>query len=625
MNACEFDRVPRILIVDDNQSIHEDFKKILLKEKTADIQLEDLENLLFGESHLVFVPPDYALDFASQGKEALELVEKARDEGRPYALAYVDGRMPPGWDGIETISRLWEVSPDLQVVLCTAYADYSWDEIQQKLGETDSLVILKKPFDIAEVLQLTHALTRKWQLNRQIQGRLHQLAYFDSLTGLANRTQFMDCLRRSLSGAKRKNRKAALLYVDLNDFKRINDTLGHSIGDRLLEIMAQRLTSCVRESDLVGCCQEECRTARLGGDEFTVLLSDIDSDGTVASVAHRIFCCLSQPVELGPHQVMITPSIGIALFPADGEDPDTLLKNADMAMYFAKRNGPKSYQFFQESMNAEALKRLTLETQLSGALQRNEMFLAYQPQFDLQTQKLSGLEVLLRWENHELGLVPPMEFIPIAEECGLIHVIGDWVMRTACRQARKWIDQGIGLPRIAVNVSPREFIHSDFLSRVRSALAESRLDPSILQIEITENLLMEDYRGTDKTIAALNEMGVQLAIDDFGKGYSNLTRLQALAIDYLKIDRAFVSGIDTGFREKSVLNAIIAMAEGMDLGVIAEGVETSSQYLYLKERRCDEAQGYLLSWPLNLDQAEAFLRQFGGNSTGLFPECFSET
>ncbi len=601
--------VPRVLIIDDNLSIHEDYKKILVKDEPNDKTINDLETVLFGGSKETFTVPNYVVDFTSQGNEALAMVEQAEKEGAPYSLAFVDGRMPPGWDGIETIGHLWKASPDLQMVLCTAYADYSWDEIQQKLGVTDSLVILKKPFEIAEVLQLTHALTRKWELNRQVQGRLHQLAYFDSLTGLPNRTQFLDSLTQILNDAQENHKKAALLYLDLDDFKRINDTLGHSIGDNLLKIIAHRLASCVRGSDRVGEMSEGYQTARLGGDEFTVLLPDIKSDETAEAVACRISRSLAQPVDLGQQQVMITASIGIALFPSDGEDADTLMKSADMAMYFAKRKGPKKPQFYQESMNVDAMKRLTVETQLRQGLQREEFSLAYQPQIDVKTGKISGLDALLRWNNQELGSVPPMEFIPIAEESGLIHSIGDWVMRMACQQAKKWRNQGIDLPRIAVNISPQEFIPPDFLIRVKSSLEESGLEPTCLQIEITETLLMDHYEGTTETLKALNQMGVQVAIDDFGKGYSNLSRLQTLAIDCLKIDRSFVSGIDMGIREKSILGAMITMANGMNMGVIAEGVETQSQYLFLKENQCDEAQGYLLSWPLNLEQADCLLRQ----------------
>lgn len=600
---------PRILIIDDNVAIHEDFKKILLKGKSSDSKLDDLESALFGERDEVFSPPEYVIDFATQGKEALAMVEQAEKEGSPYALAFVDGRMPPGWDGIETISRLWKVSPDMQMVLCTAYADYSWDEIQQNLGQTDSLVILKKPFDIAEVLQLAHALTRKWELNKEIQGRLHQLAYFDSLTGLPNRTQFLESLNKTLANAQKKEKKAALLFIDLDEFKRINDTLGHSIGDKLLKIIAQRLSTCVRDSDLLGELGENHKTARLGGDEFTVLLPNVESDEEAAAVAKRISNSLNQPVELGGHQMMVVPSIGIALFPADGEDSDTLMKNADMAMYFAKRNGPQNYRFYQESMNAKALKRLTIETQLRNGLEAEEFSLAYQPQFDLKTGNLSGVEALLRWKNKELGQIPPMEFIPIAEESGLIHPLGEWVMRTACTQVKTWQDQGIDLPRIGVNVSPKEFIHPEFISNVNSALADSGLEPTALQIEITETLLMEHFEGTAKTLEELHKMGVQVAIDDFGKGYSSLSRLQELAIDCLKIDRSFVSAFDESFRQKSVLNAIIAMANGMDLGMIAEGVETKEQFLFLQEKHCDEAQGYMLSRPLTLEQAEEFLQK----------------
>lgn len=608
MSINEANPVPRILVIDDNQAIHEDFAKILTCSKPKDDTLDELETALFGSGNKNFVAPNYALDFAAQGQEALAMVKQAEAEGNPYSLAFVDGRMPPGWDGIETIRRLWKESPELQMVLCTAYADYSWEEIQQELGETDSLVILKKPFDIAEVLQLTYALTRKWELNREIQGRLHKLAYFDSLTGLPNRTQFLSYLKKSLDIAKKKQKMAALLYIDLDDFKRINDTLGHSIGDKLLEIIAQRLAGSVRDSDLIGSGAENHQTARLGGDEFTVLLSDIESEAVAESVAKRISNDLSHPVDLGSHQVMISPSIGIALSPSDGDNADTLMKNADLAMYFAKRKGPENYRFYQESMNSDALKNLTIETQLRYGLEKEEFSLVYQPQFDLNTGEMSGFEALLRWQNPELGVVPPMEFIPIAEESGLIYPIGEWVMRTACRQTKEWHDQGIVLPRIGVNASPKEFSHPDFLNRVKSILEETDLKPTFLQIEITETLLMENYEQTSKTLEELHQMGVQVAIDDFGKGYSSLNRLQSLSIDSLKIDRSFVRGINTGFKEESVLNAIIVMATGLNLGVIAEGVETQSQYHFLKAKLCNEAQGYMLSMPLTTDEAENFLK-----------------
>lgn len=284
------------------------------------------------------------------------------------------------------------------------------------------------------------------------------------------------------------------------------------------------------------------------------------------------------------------------------------MKNADMAMYFAKRNGPEHYRFFQQSMNAEALQRLTIENQLRYALQRNEFSLLYQPQFDVQTGQICGLEALLRWNNQELGQIPPIEFIPIAEDTGLIHELGEWVMGTACRQAQRWRDEGLDLPRIGINVSPREFIHPEFLCRVNTALADSGLEPQVLLIEITETLLMKHYIGATKTLEELSRIGVQVAIDDFGKGYSSLHRLQTLTIDCLKIDRCFVNGINMGFRERSVLKAIINMAKGMKLGVIAEGVETENQYQFLKEHQCGEVQGYMLSMPMTVDEVEDLLK-----------------
>lgn len=609
MNADHKHPVFRILVIDDNQAIHEDFRKILMQNKNTNTALDDLESALFGSETQVATTLNFELDEASQGAEGLAMVEAAVAEGRPYALAFVDGRMPPGWDGIETISHLWQADPDLQTVLCTAYADYSWQEIRKILGETDSLLILKKPFDNIEVQQLAHTLTRKWELSQEIKGRLHRLAYYDSLTGLPNRALFMNQITEKVKQIKAEGTTAALFFIDLDNFKRINDTLGHSFGDDLLKIIARRLDGCIRESDLAGYLGEDCGVSRLGGDEFTVLLQTATCPTDVADIAQRVLNKLSRPIELGPHKVMITPSIGIAMIPEDGDTVEDILKNADLAMYYAKRNGSNSFHFFQQSMNSEALKRLIVETQLRQALQREEFSLVYQPQYELQTGALSGLEALLRWHNHELGQVPPLEFIPVAEESGLILPIGEWVLRTACIQAKLWLDAGISVPRISVNISPIEFMQRNFVDYVKQVLQETGLPAAVLQLEITESLLFKEPDNCTEKLHGLNEIGVEIAIDDFGTGYSNLSRLRDLPINCLKIDRSFVYAIDGGKRNQSILGAIIAMASGMELDLIAEGVETDIQLNFLKQESCNEAQGYLFSRPLTLDNTTNFLQE----------------
>ena len=608
MNATNRPPSPRILVIDDNPSIHEDFGKILRPTSPSNA-LQDMRSALFGSEGQSEVTVSFDLDCAGQGQKGLEMAQQAQEEGRPYALAFVDSRMPPGWDGIETISHLWQICPDLQVVLCTAYTDYSWQDIRRMLGESDSLLFLKKPFDTLEVLQLAHALTRKWELNREVQGRLNQLAYYDSLTGLPNRTLFYDRLKQTLARAHRYQRKVALLFIDLDNFKRINDTLGHSIGDDLLKATADRLTKCLRSSDTVAKLSNREMAARLGGDEFTVLFPELNREEDAGIVAQRIAEHIGQPLHLGGHQVIVTPSIGIAIYPNDGETMEVLIKNADMAMYYSKRLGPNMFKYYQESMNATALKRMTIENHLRQAFERDEFMLQYQPQFDLQTGLVSGMEALLRWQNCELGHVPPIEFIPIAEENGMIVVIGEWVLRTACKQTKAWLDQGIPLQRIAVNVSVKQFTHTNFLKMISDVLAKTSLEPRFLEIEITESLLVHDTQAITKILMQLKEMGVKIAIDDFGTGYSSLSRLKEMPIDCLKIDRSFVSGIHGGARDQSIICAIIAMAEGMDLKVIAEGVETIGQVDFLRGKQCQEAQGYLFSRPLTTEQATTFLLQ----------------
>ncbi len=446
---------------------------------------------------------------------------------------------------------------------------------------------------------------------RRAEERIWQLAFTDSLTRLPNRELFKDRLDTALKLAKRRNSQLALLFLDLDNFKRINDTLGHSVGDLLLQATAERLKLSVRANDSVSRNEAEEQDesiARLGGDEFTVLLPDIQHSADAAIVAERIQASLSQPLTLSGHEVFITPSIGIAVFPQDGEDPDTLIKNADLAMYFAKHQGRNLYQFYDATLNEAAHKRLTMENQLRKAIERNELSLYYQPQLDLPSGRICGVEALARWTNDVLGTVPPLEFIPLAEETGLIIPIGEWVLRTACQQAKAWQVTGIGVARMAVNISALQFVQPRFTEWVMQILEETGLEPMMLELEITESLLMKDPEGASHTLQTLKNLGVQLAIDDFGTGYSNLSRLKQLPLDRLKIDEVFVREINLQPSNAAIATAVIAMAESMGLQVIAEGVENEAQLHFLKAKHCNEIQGYYLSWPLPAAEITAMLR-----------------
>ena len=431
--------------------------------------------------------------------------------------------------------------------------------------------------------------------------KIHHLAYFDSLTGLSNRRFFTESIGQALELARRHQRLMAILFLDLDNFKRINDTLGHTVGDLLLKAVAERLLASVRGSDCVSRVDAGDMThyvARLGGDEFTVLLTEIHHVGDAATVAQRILEALSESLVLAGHEVVVTPSIGIAVFPHDGEDVESLLKNADTAMYHAKKAGKNLYQFYAESMNEAALQRLTMENQLRRALERKEFFLDYQPQIDLDNGAIIGVEALLRWHNLELGMVPPAEFIPLVEETGLIIPIGEWVLRQACMQARAWRDEGLPKLRIAVNLSARQFAQPGLPDLVAQILRETNLDPYCLELEITESLLMTDAEEAINTLRALKNLGIQLAIDDFGTGYSSLSYLKRFPIDRLKIDKSFVSDIVSDPDDAAVAQAVIAMAHSLRLGVTAEGVETKAQQAFLKAKRCDEVQGYYFSHPV---------------------------
>ncbi len=594
----------RILTIDDNQAIHQDFAKILVKNANDDGELDDLEAALFGTAAPKNDPLNFILNCAVQGAEGLAMVEQALEENQPYALAFVDSRMPPGMDGIETIQELWKKDPELQVVLCTAYTDYSWQDLCNIFGRTDNLLILKKPFDNMEVLQMAHALTRKWELAREVKGRLHQLAFYDMLTGLPNRAMLSERLPMVLEHARQNQSMASVFFIDMDNFKLINDSLGHSFGDKLLKAIAERILSCLRTSDLVG----RWTAVRLGGDEFVVVLPEIVSEHAAAVVAQRIKDMVARPLLLDGHQILPMLSIGIAIYPQDGETKEQLLKNADLAMYAAKRRGQNNIAYYQESMNLLAVKRLAMETALHQALAHKEFSLHYQPQMDLRTGNISGLEALLRWHSPTLGQVPPMDFIEVAEELGLIVEIGTWVLRSACAQVKEWQDKGLSVPRIAVNVSIKQFTHPDFIATVKDILADTGLDPRTLEVEITETLFGENLIDLEQVVQELRKMHIAIAIDDFGTGYAGMNRFKRIQVDHLKIDRSFICGIENSPSDQDLIQGIVALAQCLNLNVISEGIETLAQMKFLRSINCQQMQGYLYSKPLSPDATEAFLR-----------------
>ena len=418
------------------------------------------------------------------------------------------------------------------------------------------------------------------------------LAYYDALTGLPNRTLLQDRLAKALAGARRRKEKVAVLFLDLDRFKVINDSLGHSLGDVLLEEVAERLRKGARELDTV---------ARLGGDEFVIVLTSVKEVSDAAVAAERIVKGMTDGFVVEGHPLSISCSLGISVFPEHGTNSETLIKNADAAMYCAKEKGRNTFRFFTENMNAQAVERLTLENSLRLALVRKELFLVYQPQIEIATGRITGLEALLRWQHPELGLVPPDKFIRIAENSGLIIPIGEWVLRTACAQARRWQDEGLPALPVAVNVSAVQFRQEDFCELIRSVLREVRLAPQYLELELTESLLLSSADVTLSVLQELKAMGLTLAIDDFGTGYSSLSYLKQFPVGKLKIDRSFVRDVAVSPDDAAITTAIISMAKSLNLKVIAEGVEDEAQMSFLRARQCDEIQGYYFSKPLPAD------------------------
>jgi len=433
-------------------------------------------------------------------------------------------------------------------------------------------------------------ITERKRAEEQIQ----TLAYFDPLTGLANRTLARDRLSQSLAAAKRHRERMGILYLDIDSFKIVNDCLGHSVGDELLQHIAKRLRCCAREEDTI---------ARLGGDEFLIALGPIETYSDVAVIAERIARELTPPFDLHGHSFTVTSSIGISIFPDHGENVETLIKNADAAMYASKNRGRNTFSFFSEEMTTQAIERLQLGNSMRPALENNEFFLVFQPEFDLRTGNVSCWEALIRWKHPDLGLISPDKFIHVAETNGMIIPIGEWVLRTACLHARSWHDRGNHIP-VAVNVSAVQFRQAGFCDMVKDVLDQSGLDPEFLELEITESLLLATEDMRFEVLGRLKTLGVRLALDDFGTGFSNLSYLKQLPVSKLKIDRSFVSDLQHNPNDEAIAAAIIQMAKCLNLKVTAEGVENENQLRVLRAHGCDDVQGFLFSKPLRPDQMD---------------------
>ncbi|RON63393.1 two-component system response regulator [Pseudomonas fluorescens] len=729
----------RVLIVDDSPAIHGDFAKILCPAIAVDNGLGATENLLFGTPSTAQTP-SFELDSAFQGREALDKLEAALAQNRPYAMAFIDMRMPPGWDGLETIERLWQVDPKLQVALCTAYSDYSWEDIDQRLALNDRLLILKKPFDAIEIRQMASALTVKWQMtedaelklsrleqavqertrelsdanmivqnsptilyrlrgdpsfalmyishnitryghvaadlvgsaswaqtlihpddqasvdaamarvldrhasgasiefrlrtgqgtwrwveNRYIPVRDHDgrllevegiilditerrlveeklalLARSDGLTGLANRATLIERLHQAFAAARRGAAPFAVFYLDLDHFKRINDTLGHPVGDLLLQEVARRIRTGVRENDVV---------ARLGGDEFAILQMDVSDPTRSAAMAANLRDKLLTPYHLAGNALHISVSIGISSYSASSLDADSLLSQADMALYRAKEMGRNQYHFHSEAISLEVAERMALVGELMTALEGDELQLHYAPEMDRHSGRILGMEAQILWQHPRLGLLPASAFVPTAERTGAIIPLGRWVLDRACRQMQQWRDEGVAPPVMAIKLSLAQLKSGpELIYDVLRTTARWELAPWDLRFDVTEATLAQTKWTHNDVLPRLRELGVTIAIDDFGTEYSSFDYLKTYRVNHLKLAQSFIDSATQDAAGANALRAIVNFARDLDIGIIAEGQPSADQPVVPPVAPLPSAQGLYFSAAVSPEQAGRLLR-----------------
>lgn len=544
---------------------------------------------------------------AKNGVEALKLYLRHEPN-----IVLLDVHMPM-LTGFEVCAEIRKhpKGKDIPILMVTGADDVSSIENAYKYGATD---FLPKPIRWPMVAhRVRYMLKGSETFNRlkENEKKMRNLAYFDSLTSLPNRQSFDESLEEYIRFAAQEQKKVCVMYIDLDNFKRINDTLGHDFGDKVLKRISEKICACLKGHD---CVQNTLKSAadaevfRLGGDEFMVLLNDIESRNDMKEIAESLVTCVSELIVMDDYEVALTPSIGIAMFPSDGNGVTELKKHADVAMYHAKSMGRSCYRFYSESLNVNAMKFLQLEGCLRNALANNEFTLFYQPQVCLKQNKIISVEALIRWTSPEIGAVSPADFIPIAEDSGMINKIGEWVMRTACKQAKVWADEGLINFRVSVNLSSIQFKRASLVAMIKDALHDSELPASLLEIEITEGAIMNEV---DHNIARLNEireMGIEISIDDFGTGYSSLSYLKKFPINTLKIDRAFITNIDTEADDAAIVEAIIALARTLKLNVVAEGVETKQQLKVLTDFNCDVIQGFYFSKAVSAQEVSSLMQ-----------------
>ncbi len=620
----------RILIVDDQQEIHDTFERIFTEDHSEDSALTDFESRFLGEIAGTDesidqgrLDPKYELQHATSGEQAIEIVRQSVKDDCPFAVAFVDMRMPQGLDGMETTEQLWTIDPNLQTVICTAYSDHIWENVLQRLGHNDRLLLLKKPFESDEARQLALALSEKGRisaaqkrkvldLGREVERRrraeesMREMAHRDALTQLPNRPYLIEKLTRLVNcHASERIPQDAVLFLDLDNFKIINDSLGHDAGDDLLNQVALRLKECVREHDTASRVSEEGETVRLGGDEFVVLLERLEDTQDAIAVAERIVTRVSEPFQLGDRLVNVGTSVGIAFIDHHVRDAHEALRNADTAMYRAKNSGKGTFAVFDKTMHEDIVARMEIENQLRRAISEEKFQLNYQPIVDLQAGVIQGVEVLIRWNSDDGRAVSPSIFVPMIEEIGLISQVGEWVLETSMRDFAELISR---IPEqygrdiyLGVNVSRRQLSDPFFSQRLDEILERTGFDRQRLKLEMNES---SDTRGSEQaldTMLDLHASGIGIQIDDFGKGRSSLTCFQAYPIETVKIDRSFTASIATDHSHGVITQAIVQLAHHLNARIVAEGVESADQLESLRTWGCDSAQGYLFAPPLTCE------------------------